>query len=314
RETDTMDTFFDSSWYFARYCDPKNTSLPFDSKLADYWLPVDQYIGGIEHAVLHLLYARFFTKVTRDLGLHHQDEPAANLLCQGMVLKDGSKMSKSVGNTVDPSQIISKYGADTTRLFILFGAPVERDLDWSDAGVEGAFRFLNRVYRLATELPAYPVKNDVELDRMVHKTIKAVTEDLGRFSFNTAISRLMELVNYMYANGCNQQSAEALVLMLAPFAPMMTEELWNQFGHHSSVHLSDWPKFDAAKTIDDVVTLVMQVNGKVRDKLEVKRGMSQSEAEILVTQSERIQKFLQGQTVVKVIYVQDKLLNIVARS
>jgi len=312
RETDTMDTFFDSSWYFFRFCDPHNTTLPFTED-AVKWMPVDQYIGGIEHAVLHLLYARFFSKVLRDLGLHQHREPFKNLLCQGMVIKDGAKMSKSLGNVVDPSEIISKYGADTARLFILFGAPVERDLDWSDAGVEGAFRFLGRVYRLVTELQSYPVKDPLELQRMRHKTIKAVTEDISRFSFNTAISRMMELVNSMYQNGADQNSALILIKLLAPFAPFMSEELWSFFSQKGSVHTADWPTYDPALTEADTVTLVMQVNGKLRDRIDVPRGMSQSEAEKMVADSERIQKFTAGLTVVKVIYVQDKLLNVVVR-
>lgn len=313
RETDTMDTFFDSSWYFLRFCDPHNTALPFDKPQVDHWSPVDQYIGGIEHAVLHLLYARFFSKVLRDLGLHSINEPFKNLLCQGMVIKDGAKMSKSLGNVVDPSDIISKYGADTARVFILFGAPVERDLEWSDDGVEGAFRFLGRVFRLVTDFTDGKSVKDPAVDRMMHKTIKAVTDDISRFSFNTAISRMMEYVNFMIQSGAHRDAITVLVQLIAPFAPFMAEELWQILGNKESVHKAAWPVYDPALTIDETVTLVVQVNGKVRDKIEAARGMTQADAEALVKSSERIQKFVGDQTVVKLIYVQDRLLNLVVR-
>ncbi len=310
RETDTMDTFFDSSWYYLRFCDPHNHTQPF-SKASTSWMSVDQYIGGIEHAVLHLLYARFFTKVLRDLGLTDVSEPFKNLLCQGMVIKDGAKMSKSVGNVVDPSDIISKYGADTARLFILFGAPVERDLDWSDTGVDGAFRFLGRVFRLLTGLESNPVIDQLALQKQVHKTIQSVTEDIERFSFNTAISRMMELVNHMYQNGVDLESGLVLIRLLAPFAPFIAEELWAQFGQSGSVHMADWPIFDPSKVTETEVTVVVQVNGKVRDRLDVSKGLSQSEIETLVRESERIQKFVGDATIRKVIYVPDKLINLV---
>jgi len=311
RETDTMDTFFDSSWYFLRYTDPKNTELPF-SKEASQWLPVQQYIGGIEHAVLHLLYARFFTKVLRDLGLHTHDEPFQNLLCQGMVLKDGSKMSKSVGNTVDPGHIISRYGADTARLFILFGAPVERDLEWSDSGVDGSFRFLNRVHRMITHPGEFTLTaTPGELDKQLHKTIQRVTEDIERFSFNTAISRMMELVNWIYANGCTAASVAILLQLLAPFAPFLAEEGWETLGKKGSIHTSTWPAFDVAKTIDDTVTIVVQINGKVRDKLEVARDSDQATVQALAMVSAKSQKFLEGVAVKKVFFVPNKLINIV---
>ncbi|NDC82763.1 leucine--tRNA ligase [bacterium] len=313
RETDTMDTFFDSSWYFLRYTDPSNTDSPFDKRMADSWLPIGQYIGGIEHAVLHLLYARFFSKVLRDLGLHSVGEPFKNLLCQGMVIKDGAKMSKSLGNVVDPSDIISKYGADTARVFILFGAPVERDLDWSDAGVDGAFRFLSRVFRVVSDVQAHHPSSSPELEKLLHKTIKSVTEDIQRFSFNTAISRLMELTNFTVQHGISSDSARILTVLIAPFAPFMAEELWQQLGDKGSVHTQSWPSFDVSKTIDESVTLVVQVNGKVRDKIEVPRGMSQADAEKLVAESDRIQKFVDGQSIVKIIFVKDKILNLVVK-
>jgi len=312
RETDTMDTFFDSSWYFLRYTDANNTALPF-SKEASKWLPVQQYIGGIEHAVLHLLYARFFTKVLRDLGLHTHDEPFQNLLCQGMVLKDGSKMSKSVGNTVDPGHIIAKYGADTARLFILFGAPVERDLEWADSGVDGSFRFLNRVHRILTHPGEFTLTaTPAELDKQLHKTIQRVTEDIERFSFNTAISRMMELVNWIYANGTTAMGIATLLQLLAPFAPFLAEEGWQLLGKKGSIHESVWPAFDVAKTIDDTVTVVVQINGKVRDKLEVARDSDQATVQTLAMASEKSQKFLEGVEIKKVFFVPNKLINIVS--
>jgi len=315
RETDTMDTFFDSSWYFLRFTDPHNTTLPFDKKIAEQWMPVGQYIGGIEHAILHLLYARFFTKVLRDLDLVSVDEPFQRLLTQGMVLKDGSKMSKSVGNTVDPGQIIEKYGADTARLFILFGAPVDRDLEWSDTGVEGSFRFLNRVFRLCIDREQYGLKPDqaTALERGLHKTIKAVTEDIERFSYNTAISRLMELTNLMYTTGADAVSLLILVQLLAPFAPFMTEELWQILGQGHSVHFSTWPTFDADKTLDKEVTIVAQVNGKIRAKFDVAADISQVDVEALAFSNEHVKKYLDGMDIVKFVYIPKKLLNIVVK-
>ena len=316
RETDTMDTFFDSSWYFMRYCDPKNTDIPFSKDIVNGWLPVDQYIGGIEHAILHLLYARFFTKVLRDLGLHNQNEPFKRLLCQGMVLKDGAKMSKSVGNTVDPTGIIKEYGADTARLFILFGAPVERDLDWSDSGVEGAYRFLKRIHRLCVSLDEFSLKEGQsnELVKATHKTIKAVTEDIQRFRLNTSISRMMELVNTMYAIGTTKESLQTLILLLAPFAPFLAEELNSQLGViRTSIHKQAWPVFNEAFVVDDEVTIVIQVNGKLRDKLEVQKDLDKEDVLTMSMSLEKIQKLIDGKTVVKTIVVPNKLINIVVR-
>ncbi|MGE4170670.1 MAG: leucine--tRNA ligase [Candidatus Margulisiibacteriota bacterium] len=314
RETDTMDTFVDSSWYFMRYCSPHDTTAPFNSDQANAYLPVDQYIGGVEHAVLHLLYSRFFTKALRDLGLISVDEPFKALLTQGMVLKDGSKMSKSVGNTVDPGGIIDRYGADTARLFILFGAPPERDLEWSDAGVDGAFRFLGRVFRLCTEPDKFALKPDQAeaLNRMVHKTIHAVTQDIERFSTNTAISRMMELVNFMYLNGTTPAATETLLKLLAPFAPFATEEIWHQFGHQTSIHLETWPSHDPALLVDDTVTIVIQINGKVREKLDFARGVSQAEVKQAVFAAERLEKYVTGE-LVKEIFVPNKLFGLVIR-
>jgi leucyl-tRNA synthetase len=315
RETDTMDTFVDSSWYFMRYCSPKDATQPFDKNEAQKWLPVNQYIGGVEHAVLHLLYARFFTRALKDLGCIDIEEPFEKLLTQGMVLKDGSKMSKSVGNTVDPGVIIDKYGADTARLFILFGAPIERDLDWSDTGVEGSFRFLGRVYRLCTDLAKYPLKagQEIELEKQLHRYTQKVTQDIETFSYNTAISKLMELVNWFYLNGCTTAAAQQLVLLLAPFAPFMAEELWSFFGQKESVHQQPWPSFDPALCKADTVTIVIQINGKVRETLSFPAGVSQDDVEKEAFASDKIQKFLDGQQVVKKIFVPNKLLNVVVK-
>jgi leucyl-tRNA synthetase len=311
RETDTMDTFFDSSWYFLRYCDPKNDQLPFAKDNADYWMAVDQYIGGIEHAVLHLLYARFFTKVLRDFGLTSVSEPFQRLLCQGMVIKDGAKMSKSLGNTVDPGYIIDQYGADTARIFILFGAPVERDLEWSDQAIEGAFRFLKRVFKLVSESSSFPIKDEILTEKYRHKTIFTVTQDINRFSYNTAISRLMEFVNIMYQNGATQKALETLIQLLAPFAPFITEEGWHLLGKKGSVHQSQWPAYNDALLEEDSVTIVLQVNGKMRDKIEVEKNSDKKVLESLALKSDRIKKYTVNGNVVKVIVVPNKLVNVV---
>ncbi len=273
-----MDTFICSSWYYMRYTDPHNEKEPFSAEKVNYWMPVDQYIGGIEHAILHLLYSRFFTKVLKDAGLVNFNEPFKNLLTQGMVIKDGSKMSKSKGNVVSPEEIISKYGADTARLFILFAAPPERDLEWSDQGVEGSYRFLNRVWRIvtnfATQVEAGAVEQSVaeltkeekQLRRVLHLTIRKVTEDIGeRFNFNTAISAIMELVNEFYTfkdqqtvnNGLIREVVMALIKLLAPFAPHMTEELWHTIIKEGSVHKAAWPECDAAAMVLDEVEIVL---------------------------------------------------------
>ena len=331
RETDTMDTFIDSSWYFLRYTDALNDKAPFDSKIANYWMNVDQYIGGIEHAILHLLYSRFFVKVIHDLGLIEANEPFRGLLTQGMVLKEGSKMSKSKGNVVSPEEIINKYGADTARLFILFAAPVDRDLDWSDQGVEGSYRFLGRVWRI---VDAYDqaakenhtgdlTKDEVALRRELHRVIKKVTEDLdNNFNFNTAISAIMELVNAMYAHKDKAESVNAdlanelihnLVLLLAPFVPHITEELWHELGETESVHTMNWPTYEESALEVDEVEVVLQVNGKVRDKLTVSVNITKEELEALAKESSRVQEFTEGKQIVKVIYVPGKLVNIVVK-
>ena len=336
RETDTMDTFLCSSWYYLRYTDPKNDKLPFAKEVNNYWGPVDQYIGGIEHAILHLLYSRFFLKVLRDAGLVDYDEPFSNLLTQGMVIKDGAKMSKSLGNVVSPEEILEKYGADTARLFILFAAPPERELDWSDQGVEGSFRFLNRVWRIIynympqieQKVTEYDVTalNEVDKDlrRALHNTIKKVTVDIDtRFNFNTAISSLMELVNALYGYkeaaqelnaGLVYEATSALVRMLAPFVPHMTEELWQTaFANGESVHAQKWPEHDEAALKVDNVEIVLQVNGKVRGRLVVPAEATAEELEKIALADANVQSNIGGATVRKVICVPGRLVNIVAK-
>ena len=334
RETDTMDTFICSSWYYLRYTDPHNDKMPFDKEKANYWAPVDQYIGGIEHAILHLLYSRFFTKVLRDEGLIDFDEPFNNLLTQGMVLKDGSKMSKSKGNVVSPEEIIGEYGADTARLFIMFAAPVERDLDWSDEGVAGSFRFLNRVWRIISNFEE-KIKSaaddydkssltdaEKELRRVLHTTIRKVTEDIrDRFMFNTAISSIMELVNEFYkfqnSNDVNaglvREVSLNLIKLLAPFAPHMTEELWSLLIGEGSVHAQRWPVCDEGATVTAEVEIVLQINGKVRDRIMIATGISREEMEEAAKNNKRVQELTADKTIVKMICVPDKLVNVVVK-
>lgn len=334
REFDTMDTFVDSSWYFLRYCDARNSEKPFDKKKADYWMNVDQYIGGVEHAILHLLYARFFQMVMHDLGLVDAEEPFDNLLTQGMVIKDGAKMSKSLGNIVSPEEIQAKYGADTARLFILFAAPPEKELDWSDAGVEGSYRFLNRVYRLVQEYvneirgdfrgsETITIQNaeDKALNFQLNATVKKVTEDAGgRFSFNTAISSIMELVNalYKYKQGevnvpLMNDAIEKLILILNPFVPHITEELWNNLGHEDRVYQQTWPAFDSAALELETVEIIVQVNGKLKDKMAFEKNAEKSAIEEAALASERVQDAIAGKSVVKTIVVPNKLINFVVK-
>ena len=332
REVDTMDTFLDSSWYFLRYTDASNDEAAFDPKKANYWMPVDQYIGGVEHAILHLMYARFFTMVLHDLGLVDVDEPFQNLLTQGMVLKDGSKMSKSVGNIVSPDEIIEKYGADTARLFILFAAPPEKELEWSDTGVEGSYKFINRVYRLIAQLaedtqgipPVYSAetKDDKQLNYILNNTIRRVSEDIEkRFNFNTAISAIMELTNEMYRYkeledvnmGLLRYAAEILVLILSPFIPHVCEEMWEGLGFVEPVYCAQWPKYDEKALVKDSVEIVVQINGKVKTKLEVPSGLSKEEFEKSCMEEPAVKALTEGKNVVKVIAVPGKLLNIVVK-
>jgi len=333
RETDTMDTFVDSSWYFLRFCDPHNKNEAFARDKVDYWMPVDQYIGGVEHAILHLMYARFFQMVLADLGLVTAERPFERLLTQGMVLKDGAKMSKSKGNTVDPDAIVRKYGADTARLFILFAAPPERDLEWSDAGVEGAYRFLNRVWRLVGDLveelgplpagQAAPGQDAAaeDLRRMVHRTVQRVTQDIEeRFHFNTAISAIMELVNafYLYKESGGPrdravvaEGLEKLVLLLAPFAPHLAEELWEMLGRSGSVHEQPWPAYDPEAVQADTVEIVVQVNGRVRDRLWVARDASEEEVRAAALAMPKVQEHIGGRPVARVVVVPGRLVNVV---
>lgn len=336
RETDTMDTFLCSSWYYLRYTDAHNDKMPFDKELNNYWGPVDQYIGGIEHAILHLLYSRFFVKVLRDAGLVDYDEPFSNLLTQGMVIKDGAKMSKSLGNVVSPEEILSKYGADTARLFILFAAPPERELEWSDQGVEGSFRFLNRIWRivqafeavLAQKVTEYDHSNlneaDKDLRRVLHSSIKKVTNDIEtRFNFNTAISAMMELVNALYAykeaakepnSGLIYEAISDLIKMMSPFVPHITEELWRgAIDANSSVHEQSWPECDEEALKVDNVEIVLQVNGKVRGRLTVPAEATKEELEKIAMADANVQAHIGDATVRKVICVPGRLVNIVAK-
>ena len=335
RETDTMDTFVESSWYFLRYASMVRDQGPFDRKEAEYWMPVDQYIGGIEHAVMHLLYSRFFTKVLRDLGMISLNEPFVNLLTQGMVIKDGAKMSKSKGNVVDPDFLISRYGADTARLFSLFAAPPEKDLEWSDQGVEGTYRFLHRVWRLVFtyaerlgKIPKDAVIGGVLPDsvmavrRKTHQTIRKVTHDLdGRFHFNTAIAAIMELVNLLLQTQQEsfteetlpvlRESLEALALMLAPFAPHIAEEMWEALGHTGGIGEVFWPVYDETIAKEETITVVVQINGKIRSRIEVPANSPDEMLRETAFSDARVLEFTNGKTVRKVIVVPGKLVNIV---
>ena len=336
RELDTMDTFVCSSWYYLRYSDPKNANLPFSKDLVDHWLPVDQYVGGIEHAILHLLYSRFFTKALKDLGLLSFDEPFKNLLTQGMVLKDGSKMSKSKGNTVDPDEIFENYGADTARLFILSDSPPARDFDWSDAGVEGCYKFLNRVWRLVSENQEYVTKdykitfpltreND-DLVRIVHMMIKEVTNDIANdFQFNTVISKYRELTNAIYdwKNKKTELTEEdknvfsfavvSLIKLMAPVTVHMSEEIWHDLGNATSIHNEKWCEWDEDLAKASKITLVVQVNGKVKDKIEADEGLGNDELKEVALASQKIKELTSGKEIVKVIVVPKKLVNIVVK-
>jgi leucyl-tRNA synthetase len=357
RDTDTMDTFVESSWYFLRYCSPRFEGGMVEPQAADYWMPVDQYIGGIEHAVLHLLYARFYTKVLRDLGLVKVDEPFMALLSQGMVIKDGAKMSKSKGNVVSDDFIREKYGADTGRLFELFAAPPEKDLEWNDQGIEGASRFLNRVWRfvlghvhigggeasppIAPPHRAGAAGADSGLGgqpltpqgrafrRAIHETIVRVTDDLEReFHFNTAISAIMELVNALYAFDAEgregaegdptgeraalvREAMETVILLLGPFCPHITEELWSALGHRESVFRQKWPVAEAAALARDEVTLVVQVDGKVRSRLVVEVGTAQERIERLALDDDKVRQWVESRRIARVVVVQNRLVNIV---
>jgi leucyl-tRNA synthetase len=343
RDTDTMDTFVESSWYFLRYCSPRYEGGMFERGAAEYWMPVDQYIGGIEHAVLHLLYARFYTKVLRDLGLVKVDEPFIALLSQGMVIKDGAKMSKSKGNVVDPDDLIRTYGADTARLFSLFAAPPEKDLDWNDHGVEGASRFLNRVWRFllahAEDVRGAPRAAGAlseagrRFRRIIHETIDRVTADIeNEFHFNTAISAIMELVNALHAFAAAQrldgtgssaglahaerlsltrEALETLVLLLGPFCPHIAEEMWAALGHEPSVFKQPWPQPEREALARDEITIVVQVDGKVRSRLTIQAGASESRVQDLALTDDRVRPWLAARRVARVVTVPGRLVNIV---
>lgn len=341
RETDTMDTFVESSWYFTRYTDPRDDKAPFDMEALEYWLPVDQYIGGVEHAILHLLYSRFFTKALRDLGIYPKDlsEPFSRLLTQGMVLKEGAKMSKSKGNIVDPTAMINEYGADTVRLFCLFAAPPERDFDWSDTGIKGARRFLDRIWRLfeeekerlmplaageagAADATTPFAKN---LRRREHQTIKKVSMDMeNRFQFNTAIAALMELVNDLYQAREHMDKSDkdkrvfssamaTLLTLLSPVAPHICSELWQKMGHETEVCKQYWPQVDEKALETDTIKIILQVNGKLRGEIELAADSSREDMEQAALNDQSVQKHINGLTVRKVIVVPGKLVNIVAK-
>jgi len=336
RETDTMDTFVESSWYFVRYTCPRFTDAPIDRAKASHWLPVDQYIGGVEHAILHLLYSRFFTKVLRDLGYIDIDEPFTNLLTQGMVIKDGAKMSKSKGNVVDPDDLINEYGADTVRLFSLFAAPPEKDLEWNAKGVEGAFRFLNRIYRYVMGFKErlshtdgkieMRCEADQTLHRKTHQTIQRVTLNIeSNFHFNTAISGVMELFNTLttlapldgdkrldqLSPALIQEAVDTILLLLSPMVPHFCAELWQQIGNHQAIDQQQWPILDVEAAKEEKLTLVIQVNGKVRSRLQVAVAIDDEVIKDMALQDENIQKIIAGQSVKKIIVVQKKLVNIV---
>ncbi len=333
RETDTMDTFFDSSWYHFRYTSPRDDERPFRRAAADYWLPVDIYIGGVEHAILHLIYARFFCKFFRDFGLAEMDEPFPRLLAQGMVTKDGAKMSKSKGNVVDPDDMVEKYGADSLRLFILFASPPEKEFAWIERGIEGCFRFLNRVWVFFLEnLDLFTAEAKVseeigsegnELRIKMHQTIRKVTEDIGkRFHLNTAVSSIMEFFNFLKKESEKlrnsgegkillMETMETLVLLLYPFAPHICEELRERMGHREFLIRTPWPTFDPRLATAEKVTIVVQVNGKLRDKFEIERDTDEDDIKTQALGLSRIQNFISGKDVRKVIYIKNKLVNIV---
>ena len=357
RETDTMDTFFDSSWYFYRFADPSNNAMPFDPEAVKYWLPVDFYSGGVEHAILHLIYSRFFAQVFRDVGLVEHSEPFTQLLTQGMVLKDGAVMSKSKGNVVDPDAMTQKYGADALRLYVMFVAPPEKEVEWSDSGLEGSFRFLARVWRLVDHWCATIVgdaphtieslnRAERAVRRKTHDTIRRVTVDIEeRQQLNTAISSMMELVNDLYAFSeqtvlgapgrrradgdeavvvasssersetrfVMREAIEALIRLLAPFAPHAAEEMWERLGHDAGLTGATWPTYDASMARADELVVPVQINGKVRSRLTVSADISEQELERLALADPTIQGFTAGKTVRKVVVAKGQLVSVVVQ-
>jgi leucyl-tRNA synthetase len=337
RETDTMDTFVDSSWYFYRYTDARNDRAPFDSEVVDYWFPIDQYIGGVEHAILHLIYSRFWTKFMRDMGLVKNSEPVERLFTQGMVIKDGAKMSKNLGNVVTPDEMVARYGSDAARLYSLFAAPPDRDLDWQDSGIEGIQRFLGRVYRFfvkyahAGEAAGEASRSETLLpearaiQRKLHQTIKRVTDDFqGRWHFNTCIAAIMEMLNALYAveekiaqgtipAWLVRDAERTLTLLLAPFAPYLSHELWEMIGEKGSLLRSPWPKFDATLAKEEEIEIPVQINGKLRSRVVVAVDASEDQVWEQVFVDEKVKTAMAGKTIVKKIYVPGKLVNLVLR-
>ncbi|MDR3049517.1 MAG: leucine--tRNA ligase [Elusimicrobiota bacterium] len=326
RETDTMDTFVDSSWYFIRYCDAHNDKEPFDIETVNYWMPANQYIGGIEHACMHLIYARFWHKFLRDIGMLKSDEPFTNLLTQGMVTLGGCAMSKSRGNVVSPDEIIDKYGADTARLFILFAAPPQKQLEWSTEGVEGCWRFVNRIWRLQdlinvkSEISATQ-KDKNEILRIAHQTIKKVSSDIEqKLQFNTAVSAIMELVNALYAykfhsndGGISKEIYKTVILLTAPFTPHLCEEIWHNLGNKSFVSCESFPTFDDGKIKEDTIEIPVQINGKVRGRVIINADASEEEAREIIDSDEKVQKNLEGKKIIKFIYVKNKIATLVVK-
>ena len=333
RETDTMDTFVDSSWYFYRYTDAKNDQAPFDRKIVDYWFPIDQYIGGVEHAILHLIYSRFWTKFMRDIGMCSNDEPAKRLFTQGMVIKGGAKMSKSLGNTVSPDEMVERYGSDATRLYVLFAAPPDRDLDWQDAGINGTANFVNRVYRFVTKygsaassaVPSELAPDARHLQRRMHQTIKRLTDELnGRWHFNTCVSAIMSFLNDLYgaeaaiANGnippaLLVQLQRNLVLMLAPFAPYLAHEMWQKVSDGTELLRHPWPTYDAALAKEDEVEIAVQVNGKLRARIVVLADAPEDQVREAALNDPKVKAAMEGKQLVKAIVVPGKLVNIVVK-
>lgn len=328
RETDTFDTFVESSWYFARYACPDSADAMLDER-EHYWMPVDQYTGGVEHAILHLLYARFFQKLMRDFGLSAADEPFTNLLTQGMVLKDGAKMSKAKGNTVDPQQLIEQYGADTVRLFMMFAAPPEQALEWSDDGVQGAFRFLKRFWRSVQEHAAEAgisadtdrfTEEQKSLRRKIHQTIEKVSDDIGRrYTFNTAVAAVMELLNAINrfedpspaGRAVVREGLEAVVLLLAPIVPHISHELWHALGHEEAVVNVRWPVTDLSALVLDTVEIVVQVNGKLRGRISIAADSDTDTIAKAALADENVKRFVGARNIRKTIVVPGRLVNVV---
>jgi leucyl-tRNA synthetase len=334
RETDTMDTFFDSSWYYFRYCSPQEDELPFLPEPVRQWMPVDIYVGGVEHAILHLIYARFFCKILRDMGLTDVSEPFPFYLPQGMVIKDGFKMSKSKGNVVDPDDMVQRYGSDALRLFMLFASPPEKEFEWDDKGIEGTYRFLNRVWNFFAEnasvlappdspLPVLERERPHPLMVKQHQTIRKVSEDIGRrYHLNTAVSSLMEFFNFIKKESETllvdeegrlvlREAMSTLLQLLSPFAPFLSEELWERMGNDTLVSLSAWPEYDMALAREENVTIVVQVNGKIRERFEIPRDMPEDQVRQKALELKRIQDYTGERTPKKIVYIPNKLINIV---